>query len=46
MIEPYVLLGAADRGIAQDYAAYREKNRTELEAYLDRFVVPQVPAKP
>jgi tetratricopeptide (TPR) repeat protein len=46
MIEPYVLLGAADRDIAQDYAAYREKNRTELEAYLDRFVVPQVPAKP
>lgn len=44
MIEPYVLLSAADQGIAQDYAAYRAKNRAKLEEYLGKFVVPE-PAK-
>ncbi len=43
MIEPYVLLNAADEGIAKDYAAYREKNRKKLEEYLSAFVVPAVP---
>jgi len=42
MLEPYVLLNAADKGIAQDYDAYREKNRDKLEQYLSEFVVPQV----
>ena len=45
MIEPYVLLNAADEGIAQDYAVYREKNRGKLEQYLSEFVVPPAPAK-
>jgi len=45
MIEPYVLLNAADNGIAQDYAAYREKNRGKLEQYLSEFIVPPAPAK-
>jgi hypothetical protein len=40
MIEPYVLLNAADEGIAQDYPGYREKNREKLEQYLSEFVVP------
>jgi tetratricopeptide (TPR) repeat protein len=40
MIEPYVLLNAADEGIAQDYPGYREKNRDKLEQYLSDFVVP------
>jgi tetratricopeptide (TPR) repeat protein len=42
MIEPYVLLNAADDGIAQDYAGYREKNREKLEQYLSDFVVPSL----
>jgi tetratricopeptide (TPR) repeat protein len=42
MIEPYVLLNAADEGIAQDYPGYREKNREKLEQYLSEFVVPVV----
>lgn len=42
MLEPYVLLNAADKGIAQDYEGYREKNRERLEQYLSEFVVPQV----
>lgn len=46
MIEPYVLLNAADQGIAQDYAAYRAQNRSRLEAYLSEFVVPPATAKP
>ncbi len=43
MIEPYVLLNAADEGIAQDYAGYREKNRERLVQYLSEFVVPPAP---
>jgi len=43
MIEPYVLLNAADEGIAQDYAGYREKNRDRLVQYLSEFVVPPAP---
>jgi hypothetical protein len=46
VIEPYVLLNAADQGIAQDYTAYRERNRSRLEDYLSQFVVPSPPAKP
>jgi tetratricopeptide (TPR) repeat protein len=41
MIEPYVLLSAADAGIAKDYAGYRDKNRAKLEQYLGEFVAPQ-----
>jgi len=43
MIEPYVLLNAADEGIAQDYEGYRQKNRSTLETYLSDFVVPAAP---
>lgn len=42
MIEPYVLLNAADEGIAQDYRGYREKNREKLEQYLSEFIVPSL----
>ena len=45
MIEPYVLLNAADEDITQDYAAYREKNRNKLEQYLSDFIVPPAPPK-
>jgi tetratricopeptide (TPR) repeat protein len=44
-IEPYVLLNAADEGIAQDYADYRDKNRAKLEQYLSQFVVPPAPSR-
>ena len=46
MVEPYILLNAADQGIAQDYPSYRAKNRSRLEDYLSQFVVPAVPSKP
>jgi tetratricopeptide (TPR) repeat protein len=42
MLEPYVLLNAADEGIARDYASYREKNREKLEQYLSEWVAPAV----
>lgn len=45
MIQPYILLSAADEGISKDYPAYREKNRAKLEEYLSKFVVPPAPAK-
>jgi hypothetical protein len=44
MIQPYVLLSAADAGITQDYDGYRTMNRTTLEKYLSEFVVPPVPS--
>jgi Tfp pilus assembly protein PilF len=40
LIDPYVLFSLGDAGIAKDYAAYRENNRSKLENYLDQFVVP------
>ena len=46
MIEPYVLVNGADQGIAADYPAYRDNNRTKLEQYLGQFVVPPTPPKP
>ena len=41
MLEPFILLSRPDAGIAQDYAAYREKNRDKLRQYLRDFVVPK-----
>jgi len=41
LIEPYVLFSLGDAGIACDYAAYRTKNRKQLEEYMDKLVVPQ-----
>jgi hypothetical protein len=35
-----VLFSLGDAGIARDYAAYRTKNRDQLEEYVDKFVVP------
>jgi tetratricopeptide (TPR) repeat protein len=39
MLECWILLNHADEGIAQDYAAYREKHRELLHAYMDKYVV-------
>ena len=36
MIEPYVLLSLADQGIAQDYAAYRDKHRDLIHGYIEK----------
>lgn len=44
-LEPYVLFSLGDEGIAEDYIAYRAKNRVKLEDYMDRFVVPPAPAR-
>ncbi len=40
MIDAYILLQAADEGIAQDYNAYRVANRAKLAAYFRQFVIP------
>ncbi|ABF43601.1 Tetratricopeptide repeat protein [Candidatus Koribacter versatilis Ellin345] len=42
LLEPYILLNAADQGIAQDYAPYRKEHRDLLYKYLDTIVVPQL----
>jgi len=41
-IEPYVLFSLGDAGIARDYEGFRAKNRSRLEEYLDKFVVPSL----
>jgi tetratricopeptide (TPR) repeat protein len=45
LIDPYVLFSLGDDGIAKDYVAYRAKSRVKLEDYMDKFVVPPVPAR-
>lgn len=44
LIDPYVLFSLGDDGIARDYKAYRTANRTKLEEYMDKFVMPPAPA--
>jgi tetratricopeptide (TPR) repeat protein len=48
LLEAHILYARADEGIAQDYAAYRDKHRGELRRYLSDVVVPpkEAEAKP
>ncbi len=39
MLDCWILISAADQGIAQDYDAYRQQHRQLLHDYLSRFVV-------
>jgi tetratricopeptide (TPR) repeat protein len=39
MLDCWILISAADKGIAQDYDAYRKEHRQLLHDYLERFVV-------
>ena len=39
MLECWILLNGADRGIVEDYAAYRATHRDLLHAYVDKYVV-------
>ncbi len=39
MLDCWILISAADQGIAQDYDLYRKAHRQLLHAYMDRFVV-------
>ncbi|HWT66410.1 MAG TPA: tetratricopeptide repeat protein [Terracidiphilus sp.] len=39
MLDCWILISAADQGIAQDYAAYRKEHRQQLYDYLDHYVV-------
>jgi len=38
LLEPYVLISAADDDVAKDYAGYREKNWQKLVQYLHEYV--------
>jgi tetratricopeptide (TPR) repeat protein len=40
VLEAYVLFSLGDDDIAQDFVAYRAKNRDKLETYMDTFVMP------
>ena len=42
LVEAYILISAADQGIAQDYVAYRLQHRDKLRQYLDEIVVPKL----
>jgi tetratricopeptide (TPR) repeat protein len=37
LLEPHILLTRANQDIAQDYAAYRDRNREKIAAYIERF---------
>jgi tetratricopeptide (TPR) repeat protein len=39
MLDCWILISAADNGIAQDYDAYRKDHRQLLHDYLEKFVV-------
>jgi tetratricopeptide (TPR) repeat protein len=39
MLDCWILISAADQGIAQDYAAYRDQHRKQLHDYLAHYVV-------
>jgi hypothetical protein len=39
MLDCWILIDAADNGIAQDYVAYRDEHRQLLRDYLQRFVL-------
>ena len=39
MLDCWILINAADNGIAEDYAAYRKDHRQLLHDYLARFVI-------
>jgi len=39
LIEAFVLLNAADGGIARDYAAYRAEHRAKLRDYVEHYLV-------
>lgn len=39
MLEPLILLNLADRGIAQDYDAYRALHRDRIHAYIEKYLV-------
>jgi tetratricopeptide (TPR) repeat protein len=39
LIEPYILLAKADRGIARDHPAYLKQNRDKLRQYVLKYVI-------
>src|SRR5205085_10179778 len=39
LLEPYIFFNRADKGIMQDYAAYRRANHDKLHRYWVEFVV-------
>jgi tetratricopeptide (TPR) repeat protein len=39
LLEAYILLARADRGIAQDFEAYRKASRDKLRQYVLQFVI-------
>ena len=45
LLEPFVLLDAADEGIAQDYPAFRQLHRDALVRYINEFWFPPAPGQ-
>jgi len=43
LLEPYVLINAADEGVAKDYQEYRKNHRDLLVRYLSEVVLPPAP---
>jgi tetratricopeptide (TPR) repeat protein len=45
LLDAYILMNAADQGIAQDYAQYRKEHRDVLYKYMSEVVVPAAPTE-
>lgn len=39
LLEPWILLSNADAGLRQDYFTYRPAHRTQLEAYINQYLL-------
>ena len=39
LLESYILLARADKGIYQDYAKYRKQNRDKLQRYVVEYIL-------
>jgi hypothetical protein len=39
LLEPFILLALADKGIAEDYPDYLRVNRARLREYVNKYVI-------
>lgn len=39
LLEPYILISRADKGISQDYPAYRDAHREKVRQYIAEWII-------
>lgn len=43
LLEPYILISRADKGISQDYPAYRDAHREKIRQYITEWIIHPTP---